>query len=74
MEPKCPLKVRYLNNCLFPFSIRFFSIMKRCSRNCFVVTHHDKLIANLSEKDCALRDAWDILNGGLKGLTQAENK
>ena len=39
-----------------------------------MVTDHEKLIATLSQKDGALRGAWDILNGVLKGPTQAEKK
>ena len=39
-----------------------------------MVTDHEKLIASLSQKDRALRGAWDTLNGVLKGPTQAEEK
>ena len=39
-----------------------------------MVKDHEKLIATLSQKICALRGAWDILNGVIKGPTQAEKK
>ena len=39
-----------------------------------MVTEHEKLIATLSQKKRALRGAWDILDGVLKGPTQAEKK
>ena len=39
-----------------------------------MVTDHEKLIATLSQKDRALRGAWDIHSGVLKGPTQAEKK
>ena len=39
-----------------------------------MVTDHEKLIATLSQKDRALRGAWHILNGVVKGPTQAEKK
>ena len=74
LEPKCLLKVQYLNNRVFAFSVKFLSIMRRSSRKCAVVTDLEKLIATLSQKDRALRDAWDILNGVLKGPTQAGRK
>ena len=74
LEPKCLFKVQYLNNRVFAFSVKFLSIMRRSSRKCTVVTDHEKLIATLSQKDRALRGAWDILNGVLKGPTQAGEK
>ena len=74
LEPKCPFKVQYLNNFFFASSVKFLSIMRRSSGKCAVVTHHEKLIATLSQKDRALRGAWDILNGALKGPTQAGEK
>ena len=74
LEPKCLFKVLYLNKCLFAFSVKFLSIMRRSSRKCTVVTDHEKLIATLSQKDRALQGAWDILNGVLKGPTQAGEK
>ena len=48
--------------------------MRSSSHKYPVVTDHEKLIATLSQKDGALRSAWDILNGVLKGPTQAEKK
>ena len=60
LEPKCLFKV--------------VSIMRRSSRKCSVVTDHERLIVTLSQKDRALRGAWDILNGVLKGPTQAGEK
>ena len=39
-----------------------------------MVTDHEKLIATLSQKDRALRVAWEILKGVRKGPTQAEQK
>ena len=74
LEPKCLFKVQYLNNRFFAFSVKFLSIMRISSRKCSVVTDHEKLIATLSQKDRALRGAWDILNGVLKGPTQAGEK
>ena len=74
LEPKCLFKVQYLNNRFFAFFVKFLSIMRRSSRKCPMVTDHEKLIATLSQKDGALRGAWDILNGALKGPTQAEKK
>ena len=35
-----------------------------------MVTDHEKLVAFLSQKDCAFRGAWDILNGVLKVLSK----
>ena len=69
-----PFKVQDLNNQIFPCSVKCVSIMRRSSRKCPVVTDHEKLIATLSQKDRALRGAWDILNGVVKGPTQAEQK
>ena len=74
LEPKCLFKVQYWNNRFFAFAVEFLSIMRRSSRKCAVVTDHQKLIATLPQKDRALRGAWDILNGFLKGPTQAEKK
>ena len=74
LEPKCLFKVQYLNNRFFAFSVKFLNIMRRSSRKCAVVTDHEKLIATLSQKDRALRGAWDILNGVLKGPKQAGEK
>ena len=74
LEPKSPYKVQYLNNRFYAFSVKFLSIMRRSSRKCAVVTDHENLIATLSQKDCALRGAWDILNGVLKGPIQAGEK
>ena len=74
LEPKCLFKVQYLNNHFLSLSVKFFTIMRRSSRKCCVVTDHEKLIALLYQKDRALRVAWDILNGVLRGLTQAEKK
>ena len=74
LEPKCLFKVQYLNNCFFAFSVKFLSIMRRSFRKCAVVTDHEKLIATLSQKDRALRGAWDILNEVLKGPTQSGEK
>ena len=74
LEPKCLFKVQYLNNRFFAFSVKFLSIMRRSSRKCSEVTDHEKLIATLSQKDRALRGEWDILNGVLKGPTQAGEK
>ena len=48
------------------------TIMRRSSRKCTVVTDHEKLIATLSQKDRALRGAWDILNGVSKVPHQPE--
>ena len=39
-----------------------------------MVTDYEKLIATLCQKDRALRGACDILNGVVKGPTQAEKK
>ena len=72
LEPKCLFKVQYLNNPFFSFAVKFFSIMRRSSRKCPVVKDHEKLVATLSQKDCALRGVRDILNGVLKGPTEAE--
>ena len=36
LEPKCLFKVQYLNNRLFPFSIKFLSIMRGSFRKCTV--------------------------------------
>ena len=74
LEPKCLFQVQYLNNRFFAFSVEFLSIMRRSSRQCAVVTDHEKLIATLSQKNRALRGAWDILNGVLKGPTKAGEK
>ena len=74
LEPKCPFKVQYLNNQFFPCSVKFLIIMKRSPRKCPMVIDHEKLIATLSQKDRALRGTWDIINGVLKGPTQAEQK
>ena len=74
LEPKCLFKVQYLNNRFFSFSVKLLSIMRRPSRKCPVVTDHEKLIAALSQKNCALRGAWRVVNGVLKGPTQAEKK
>ena len=74
LEPKCLFKVQYLNDPFFAFSVKFLSIMRRSSRKCAVVTDHEKLIATPSQKDRAQQGAWDILNGVLKGPTQAGEK
>ena len=74
LEPKCLFKAQYLNNHFFALSVKFLSIMRGSSRKCGVVTDHEKLIATLPQKERTLRGAWDILNGVLKGPTQAGEK
>ena len=74
LDPKCLFKAQYLNNRFFAFSVKFLSIMRRSSCKWAVVKDHEKLIATLSQKDRALRGAWDILHGVPRGPIQAGEK
>ena len=65
--------MQYLSNQSFS-SVKFVSIMRISSLECSLVTDHEKVIATPSQQDRALGGAWDILDGVLKGPTQAERK